>query len=164
MESFLKHIRKWEISLGRFGIVKVAALIPLFILALVSTAGAKPPSATIQYQPMTSDGLAAEYPFESWVVFDMSSDPNVPGLSLPAGATFLFSFLPEFKPQDRYAPQAVLLYNWPQSPAPVPFTVALDPAGPAHNRPQAERSFSFYTSPTARIEIDPPALGTAEST
>ena len=130
METFLKHIRRWEISLGGSRILKELFFIPLFVLALVSTAGAKPPGAAIQYQPMTSDGLAAGYPFESWVVFDMPSDPTVPGLSLPAGATFRFTFPPEFKPQDRYAPQAVLLYNWPQSPAPVPFMVALDPQDP----------------------------------
>jgi hypothetical protein len=130
MEEFFKQIRRWKISLGGFRILKAAVVIPLFILTLVSTVGAKPPGATIEYQPMTSDGLAAGYPFESWVVFDMSSDPTVPGLSLPAGATFRFTFPPEFKPQDGYKPQAVLLYNWPQNPAPVPFTVALDPQDP----------------------------------
>jgi hypothetical protein len=130
MGNFFKQIRRWEIYLGEFRILKTAVIIPLFILTLVSAAGAKAPGATIQFQPMTSDGLAAGYPFESWVVFDMSSDPTVPGLSLPAGATFRFTFPPEFKPQDSYAPQAVLLYNWPQSPAPVPFTVALDPQDP----------------------------------
>ena len=92
MENDLKRIRKGEFSSGGFRTLKAVIFIPLFILALISTAGANPLGATIQYQPMTSDGLAAGYPFESWVVFDMSSDPTVPGLSLPAGATFRFTF------------------------------------------------------------------------
>jgi hypothetical protein len=88
---------------------------------------ASPPKATIEYQVMTSDGLAAGYPFEVWVVFDISSNPAVPGLALPAGATFRFTFPSAFTPQPNSHPQAVLLYGWSQGPIPVPFTIGLDP-------------------------------------
>ena len=64
----------------------------LTIVILATTVLASPPGATIQYQVMTSDGLAAGYPFEVWVVFDVSSNPSVPGLALPAGATLRFTF------------------------------------------------------------------------
>ncbi len=93
----------------------------------VPTVEASPPGATIEYQVMTSDGLAAGYPFESWVVFDIPSNPAVPGLALPAGATFRFTFPSAFTPQSNFRPQAVLLYGWSQGPIPVPFTVGLDP-------------------------------------
>ena len=99
----------------------------LFLTLLAAPVVAAPPGATIEYQPMTSSGLAVGYPFESWIVFNMSSDPTVPGMSLPAGATFRFTFPAAFTPQTGHAPQAVLLYNWPQMAAPVPFTIALDP-------------------------------------
>jgi hypothetical protein len=88
---------------------------------------ASPPGATIEYQVMTSDGLAVGYPFEAWVVFDISSNPAVPGLALPAGATFRFIFPSAFTPQRNFHPQAVLLYGWSQGPIAVPFTVGLDP-------------------------------------
>jgi hypothetical protein len=97
----------------------------------VPSAYAAPLSATIEYQPMTSDGLAAGYPFEAWVVFDKSPDPTVPGYSLPAGATFRFIFPEAFTPQSTGPrPSAVLLYGWPQAPAAIPFTVGLDPKDP----------------------------------
>jgi len=88
------------------------------------------PKATIEYQVMTSDGLAAGYPFEAWVVFDISSNPAVPGFALPAGATFRFTFPSAFTPQPNSHPQAVLLYGWSQGPIPVPFTVGVDPQDP----------------------------------
>ncbi len=88
------------------------------------------PNATIEYQPMSSDGLAAGLPFESWVVFDLSSNPAVKGLALPSGATFRFTFPTDFSPQSDQPPKAVLLYNWPQKPIQVPFTVGLDPNDP----------------------------------
>jgi hypothetical protein len=79
---------------------------------------------------MTSHGLATGYPFEAWVVFDISSDPSIPGLTLPAGATFRFTFPQAFTPQPNSHPQAVLLHGWSQGPIPVPFTVGLDPQDP----------------------------------
>ena len=93
-------------------------------------AGAAPPTATIAYQPMTTEGLAASRPFEAWVVFDKSSNPAEPGYALPAGATFRFTFPAAFTPQPDVHPEAVLLYGWPQKAAPVPFTVGLDPQDP----------------------------------
>ncbi len=104
-----------------------AALI--FLLFVMPAAGSTP-GATIQYQPMTSDGLAAGYPFEAWVVFNISSDPNIPGLALPAGSTFRFIFPEAFTPQPSSHPQAVLLYGWSQGPIAVPFTVMSDSKDP----------------------------------
>jgi hypothetical protein len=89
---------------------------------------AAPPRAIIEYQPMTSHGLAAGHPFEAWVVFDKPSDPTVQGYALPAGATFRFTFPKAFKPRPAGPhPSAVLLYGWPQGPAHVPFTIGPDP-------------------------------------
>ena len=102
----------------------------LAFLFFATTAGANPPGATIEYQPMTSEGLAAGYPFEAWVVFDISSDPSIPGLALPAGATLRFTFPQAFTPQPSSHPQAVLLHGWSQGPVSVPFTVGLDPQDP----------------------------------
>ncbi len=101
------------------------ALLSVSLFALRVEAGA--PGARIEYQVMTSDGLAVGRPFESWVVFDIPSDPAVPGLALPAGATFRFTFPSAFTPQPEFRPQAVLLYGWSQGPIAVPFTVGLDP-------------------------------------
>jgi hypothetical protein len=75
---------------------------------------AGPPKARIEYQPMTSHGLAAGYPFEAWVVFDKLSNPAEPGYALPSGATFRFTFPQEFTPQPAVHPESVLLYGWPQ--------------------------------------------------
>ncbi len=130
-----------EISKDRFTKLCRGArlkVISLTILAVLATPGlfapmalAAPLGATIEYQPMTSDGLAAGYPFESWVVFDKSSDPTIPGYALPAGATFRFTFPQAFIPQPTGPrPAAVLLYGWPQMGASVPFTVGLDPENP----------------------------------
>jgi hypothetical protein len=102
----------------------------LAFVVLAATVMASPPRATIEYQPMTSQGLAAGYPFEAWVVFDKSSNPVEPGYALPAGATFRFTFPPSFTPQPGTHPESVLLYDWPQKAAPVPFTVGLDPQDP----------------------------------
>ena len=88
---------------------------------------ASPPGATIEYQPMTSQGLAAGYPFEAWVVLDRSSNPAEPGYPLPAGASFRFTFPPAFTPKPGIHPESVLLYGWPQKAAPVPFTIGFDP-------------------------------------
>ncbi|MFI5340946.1 MAG: hypothetical protein ACHQ7N_14050, partial [Candidatus Methylomirabilales bacterium] len=78
-----------------------------FVLAVtlpIATGQAAEPSATIGYQPMTSEGLAEGRPFEAWVVFDKSSNPVEPGYALPAGATFRFTFPPAFTPQPRVHP------------------------------------------------------------
>ncbi len=119
----------WEAAewLKTFGLATSAALV---LILFASMAWASPPGATIEYQPMTSEGLAGGYPFEAWVVFNISSNPMVPGLALPESATFRFTFPEAFTPQTRNAPQAVLLYNWPQKAAPVPFTIGLDPQDP----------------------------------
>ena len=98
------------------------------VFATVLIAG--PPRATVEYQPMTSHGLAAGFPFEAWIVFDKSPNPAEPGYAFPAGATFRFTFPPSFTPQPSVHPESVLLYGWPQKAAPVPFTVGLDPQDP----------------------------------
>jgi hypothetical protein len=99
----------------------------VFLLLAVSPLYAKTPAATIEYQPMTAEGLAAGHPFETWVVFDISPNPAVPGLALPAGAALRFTFPAAFTPQTSHNPQAVLLYGWQQKAAPVAFTIGLDP-------------------------------------
>jgi len=103
--------------------------VPIFVF-LATTVMASPPGATIEYQPMTSQGLAAGYPFEAWVVFDKSSNPAEPGYALPAGATFRFTFLPAFTTKRGIHPEAVLLYGWPHKAASVRFTVGVDPTDP----------------------------------
>ena len=115
---------------GRKVFVKTLVSIAIVLIFGLFTpiVSAAPPGATIEYQPMTSDGLAAGYPFEAWVVFDKPSDPTVPGYALPVGATFRFTFPKAFKPRPAGPPpSAVLLYGWPHAPAPIPFTVGLDP-------------------------------------
>lgn len=107
--------------------ITVALVFNIFILG--GTASAAPPRASIVYQPMTSHGLAAGYPFESWIVFQ-STNPSEPGYSLPAGAEFRFKFPDSFNPQPTVHPEAVLLYGWPQKAAPVAFAVGLDPLDP----------------------------------
>jgi hypothetical protein len=102
----------------------------LAFVVLAATVTASPPRATVEYQPMTSHGLAAGLPFEGWIVFDKSPNPAEPGYALPAGATFRFTFPPSFTPQPGTHPESVLLYDWPQKAAPVPFTVGLDPQDP----------------------------------
>lgn len=124
--SFMPEMLNWSLAWRWFralGLFAAGALIPFS----VSNAWASPPGATIQYQPMTSEGLAAGYPFEAWVVFDISSNPAVPGMALPAGATFRFTFPQECTPKPGSHPESVLLYGWPQKAAPVPFTIGLDP-------------------------------------
>lgn len=110
--------------------ISILFLATLSILILTTSVLASPPGATIQYQVMTSEGLAAGYPFEVWVVFDVSSNPSVPGLVLPAGATLRFTFPEAFTPQPGSHPQAVLLYGWSQGPIALPFTIGLDPQDP----------------------------------
>jgi hypothetical protein len=110
--------------------IRISLLTTLAFVVLATPVMAGPPKATIEYQPMTSQGLAAGYPFEAWVVFDKSSNPAEPGYALPAGATFRFTFPQAFIPQPSSHPQAVLLHGWSQGPIPVPFTIGLDPQDP----------------------------------
>ncbi|MGZ3512374.1 MAG: hypothetical protein ACXU93_00370 [Thermodesulfobacteriota bacterium] len=110
--------------------IRILLVTVLVLVVLATTVMASPPKATIEYQPMTSQGLAAGYPFEAWVVFDKSSNPAEPGYALPVGATFRFTFPQAFIPQPSSHPQAVLLHGWSQGPIPVPFTVGLDPQDP----------------------------------
>jgi hypothetical protein len=100
------------------------------VVFLATTGMASSPRATIEYQPITSQGLAAGYPFEAWVVFDRSTNPAELGYALPAGASFRFTFPPAFTPKPGIHPESVLLYGWPQKAAPVPFTIGLDPQNP----------------------------------
>ena len=102
-------------------------LFALAVFFFATGVWAAPPSATIVYQPMTAEGLAAGYPFEAWVYFDKSPDPAVPGYAFPAGATLKFRFPAAFAPQAGHAPSAVLLNGWPQGPIQSPFTIGLDP-------------------------------------
>ena len=108
----------------------ILLFITITVVFLATAVIANPPKATIEYQPMTSQGLAAGYPFEAWVVFDKSSNPAEPGYALPAGATFRFTFPPAFTPKPDIHPESVLLYDWPQKAAPIPFSVGLDPQNP----------------------------------
>jgi hypothetical protein len=119
-----------EQGAAQSGILGLITLIILSYVFFAATAGANPPGATIEYQPMTSDGLATNYPFEAWVVFNISSDPHIQGLSLPTGTTFRFAFPQAFTPQPSSHPQAVLLHGWSQGPIPIPFTIGLDPQDP----------------------------------
>jgi len=110
---------------------RAAVLGAALILLLFSPAAyAAAPAAAIVYQPMSSEGLAAGYPFEAWVYFDKSPDPFVQGYAFPAGATFRFTFPKEFTPQSAHSPQAVLLNGWPHGAIEAPFTVGLDPGDP----------------------------------
>ncbi len=110
--------------------IRIWLFTTLALAVLATTVLASPPGATIQHQVMTSEGLVAGYPFEVWVVFDLSSNPSVPGLALPAGSTLRFTFPEAFTPQPSSHPQAVLLYGWSQGPIAVPFTIGLDPQDP----------------------------------
>ncbi len=125
---------RWITLTGRaFGwcsIPRLLAFAALIVPLATGVVWATPPAATIEYQPMTSHGLAAGQPFEAWVVFDKSSNPAEPGYALPAGATFRFTFPQAFTPEPGTHPEAVLLYGWPQKAAPVPFTVGVDPQDP----------------------------------
>ncbi len=108
----------------------LTGILGIVLLLCAGGALADPIGATIGYQPMTSEGLAAGHPFEAWVVFDKSMDPAIPGYALPAGSTFRFTFPAVFTPQPGVHPEAVLLYGWPQKAASVSFTVGLDPKDP----------------------------------
>jgi hypothetical protein len=121
--------RNWSSS-GWLSALSLITSTTLVLAFFATPVGANPPGATIEYQPMTSQGLAAGYPFEAWVVFDKTSNPAEPGYALPAGATFRFTFPQAFTAQPSSHPQAVLLHGWSQGPIPVPFTIGLDPQDP----------------------------------
>gem|GEM_PF-602194 len=121
---------RWLESLRARGGLILVVIVALALAVFPAIGEASLPGATIEYQVMTSDGLAAGYPFEVWVVFDISSNPAVAGMALPAGATFRFTFPSGFTPQPASHPQAVLLYGWSQGAIPVTFTVGLDPKDP----------------------------------
>ena len=121
---------RWRDRVSSLWLSTLSLIVLSALMLVTTTVWANPPGATIEYQPMTSDGLAAGYPFEAWVVFKISSDPSVQGLALPAGATFRFTFPQAFTPQSSNNPQAVLLHGWSQGPIPLPFTLGLDPQDP----------------------------------
>jgi len=100
-----------------------AAVLGLF---LANTALAVAPPTTVEYQPMVSTGLAANKPFESWLVFDKSFDPQVPGYEIPTGAKIRFTFPSQFTPEKDLMLGAVMI-RWTQGAIPVKFTVAQDP-------------------------------------
>ncbi len=104
-----------------------AACISAFTL---TPAQAGAPSATVAYQVMVSTGLAARNPFESWFVFDKSSDPTAPGYAVPAGATIRFTFPKAFTPKQGGVLGAVMLKGWSQGGIPAKFTIALDAKDP----------------------------------
>jgi hypothetical protein len=108
-------------------------LAPVVIWALplaVFPAWADAPATTVAYQPMVSDGLAARQPFEAWFVFDKSSDPNVPGYAVPAGAMIRFTFPKAFTAKPGGFLGAVMLKGWSQGSIPAKFTTALDDKDP----------------------------------
>ena len=124
--TWIRGKRRDRSSLVRLSGLSLITSIILVLVFFATTVGAASSGATIEYQPMTSEGLAAGSPFEAWVVFDISSNPSILGLALPAGATFRFTFPQAFTPQSSKHPQAVLLYGWSQGPIAVPFTIGLD--------------------------------------
>ncbi len=105
-------------------------ILVLVVVLPIGTGHAAEPLATIGYQPMTSEGLAAGHFFEVWVLLDKSMDPAEPGYALPGGAVIRVTFPAAFTPVPGVHPEAVLLYGWPQKAIPVRFTVAPDPQDP----------------------------------
>jgi hypothetical protein len=97
------------------------------LLLSVTSANASPPAVTIGYQPMVSTGLAAKHPFEAWLVFDISTDPTVPGYAVPAGTKVRLTFPAQFTPQSAHPHlEGALLHGWPQGAVPAPFSVTQD--------------------------------------
>ena len=113
---------KPRIAVLLFGILTALLALPAF---------ANAPQTTVAYQVMISTGLAAHDPFEVWFIFDKSSDPSVPGYSLPAGATIRFTFPKSFTPRPGFL-GAVMLNGWAQGKIPADFTVTM-----AKNDPRA---------------------------
>jgi len=112
-------------------VLGVASIALLFSDVATSSAQDAPPSVTVAYQPMVSTGLAAKQPFEAWFVLDKSSDPTVPGYSVPAGATVRLTFPKEFTPLAGSPHlEGALLHGWPHGAIPVPFSVTQDKTDP----------------------------------
>lgn len=108
-------------------VLGVASIALLFGDFAASSAQDAPPSVTVAYQPMVSTGLAAMQPFGAWFVFDKSSDPTLPGYSVPAGATVRLTFPKEFTPlAGNPHLEGALLHGWPHGAIPVPFSVTQD--------------------------------------
>lgn len=101
----------------------------MLYVAASTSAYAGPPAISVEHQVMTCEGLAAGYPFEAWLVFDKSSDPRVPGYSIPAGATLRLTFPQQFTPKPGVL-GAVMLTGWAQGAIPAKFTAALDANDP----------------------------------
>ena len=72
------------------------ALVIMFLLSGTNSAHAL--SASVEYQPMVSTGLAAGRNFEAWIVLDKPLDPSKPGYAVPSGATMRFTFPKTFGP------------------------------------------------------------------
>lgn len=106
-------------------ISKAVLLTGLAIAASAVPAQAAAPHVTVAFQVMDSTGLAARRPFEAWFVFDKSSDPTVPGYSVPAGATIRFTFPKSFTPRPGLL-ESVMLSGWAQGAIPAKFTAAID--------------------------------------
>jgi hypothetical protein len=102
----------------------------LFIFLLSGTNPALAVTASVAYQPMVSNGLAAGQPFEAWIVLDKSLEPTQSGYAVPSGTTMRFKFPQSFRVLPHVKPEAVLLYGWPQKAIPIKFDVALDPQDP----------------------------------
>ena len=102
-----------------------AALIGFLIALGAAPASAAAPKTSVAHQVMVSDGLAARRPFEAWFVFDKSSDPAMPGYSIPAGATIRFTFPKSFTPRSGLL-ESVMLTGWAQGAIPAKFTKAID--------------------------------------
>jgi len=117
-----------ETSSSRLRLTVSCALVVIFCLSGAEVARAL--SATVEYQPMVADGLAANQPFEAWIILDKPLDPSKPGYAVPAGAKIRVTFPKTFGPRLQMKPEAVFLYGWPQKAIPVKFDVALDPKDP----------------------------------
>ena len=107
----------------------LALLVGALTIMTAIPANATAPHTSVAYQVMVSTGLAARNPFEAWFVFDKSSDPAVPGYTIPAGATIRFTFPKAFMPKPGFL-GAVMLTGWSQGSIPAKFTWALDKKDP----------------------------------
>jgi hypothetical protein len=109
----------------RILVLLIGSLISMVAIPARATA----PHTTVAYQVMISTGLAARNPFEVWFILDKSSDPTVPGYSVPAGATIRFTLPNAFIPKPGFL-GAVMLNGWSQGKIAADFTVALDKKNP----------------------------------
>ncbi len=116
--------------MSRFSGFRTTAVALALGFSYLTLAHAGAPGMTVAYQPMVSTGLAADHPFEVWFVLDKSSDPRVPGYTIPAGATVRFVFPKQFTPKSDLAQGAVMLQGWVQGPIPAKFTTTQDPNDP----------------------------------